>query len=237
VKGLCEHILEHAYMEKHGTFAVSFETRRGLNDAMIPCFMGNMVWSLCAMGYAGRPEVRSSFWFLVKNQRFDDGDWRTPNAYPYRGRRDRCWGAHTCYWGVTQLLKAMTVVPDDYWTDEALEAKRRAVEFVLLHRLIWSSHNPDRPISTGASNPTRLKAPLTSDDAVEIASSLLSLGIRHEAIDKTVEYIIAKADVNGRWQADRTPGPIDAPFARKGRESKWVTYRVMRMLKLAGRLR
>ncbi|HEX9915758.1 MAG TPA: hypothetical protein VGB32_12645 [Candidatus Bathyarchaeia archaeon] len=236
VAGLCQHILRHAYSEKHGTFAVSFRTKNGYNDALMPCFMGNIVWSLCSMGYAKRPEVRNSFRFLVEHQRFDDGNWKTPNTYPYRGRRDRCWGAHTCYWGVTQLLKAMTVVPDDYWTIEALDAKRRAVEFVLLHRLIWSSHAPDRPINTKATDPTRLTAPLTSDDAVEIASNLLSLGVRHEAIDSTIEYVKEKANLNGRWQADKTPSPIDAPFARKGQENKWVTYRVMKMLKLAGML-
>jgi len=114
VRSLCEHILENAYSEKHGTFAISFRTRKGLNDAMMPCFMGNMVWSLCSMGYTERPEVKRSFRFLVKYQRFDDGDWKTPNTYPYRGRRDRCWGAHTCYWGITKLLKAMTAIPDNY---------------------------------------------------------------------------------------------------------------------------
>ncbi len=233
IRNLCEHILENAYSEKLGTFAVSFRAKTGHSDALMPCFMGNMVWSLCSMGYAERPEVRNSFRFLVRHQRFDDGDWKTPNTYPYRGRRDRCWGAHTCYWGVTKLLKAMTAVPDDYWTDEALEAKKRAVEFVLLHRLIWSSHAPDRLISAKATNPTRLMAPLTYDDAAEIASNLLSLGVRHKAIDSTIEYVKEKSNVNGRWQADKTPGPIDAPFARKGRESKWVTYRVMKMLKLA----
>jgi len=76
-------------------------------------------------------------------------------------------------------------------------------------------------------------APFTSNDAVEIASSLLLLGVRHEAIDSTIDYIKGKANVNGRWQADKTPSPIDAPFARKGRESKWVTYRVLRLLKLS----
>jgi hypothetical protein len=237
VAGLCEHILRHAYSERHGTFAVSFRTKTWCKDALMPCFMGNMVWSLCAMGYGDRPEVRNGFRFLVEHQRFDDGDWKTPKSYPYREKQDRCWGAHTCYWGVTRLLKAMTAVPDSYWTVEALDAKRKAIDFVLLHRLIWSSHTPDRPVSTKTTNPARLTAPLTYyDDAVEIASNLLALGVRHEAIDSTVEYVKEKADMNGRWAADNTPGPLDAPFARKGKESKWVTYRVLRMLKLADML-
>lgn len=234
---LCQHIMKHAYSEKHKTFAVSFRAKSGYNDALMPCFMGNMVWSLCAMGYGERPEVRNSFRFLVDHQRFDDGDWKTPNTYPYSGRRDRCWGAHTCYWGVTKLLKAMTYVPYSYWTTEALDAKRKAIDFILLHRLIWSSHALDRSVTTNATNPTRLTAPLTYyDDAVEIISNLLTLGVKHEAIDSTIEYVIDYADMNGRWAADNTPEPLDAPFAKKRRESKWITYRVLRMLKLADML-
>jgi len=237
VSGLCEHILRNAYSERHGTFAVTFRGKTGYSDALMPCFMGNMVWSLCSMGYGDRAEVHNSFRFLAKYQRFDDGDWKTPNTYPYMGRRDRCWGAHTCYWGVTRLLKTMTAVPGSYWTVEALEAKAKAIDFVLLHRLIWSSHSPERPVTTTATNPTRLTAPLTYfDDAVEIASNLMTLGVRNEAIDSTIEYVKEKADKNGRWQAENTPGPLDASFAKKGQESKWVTYRVLRMLKLAGML-
>jgi len=68
---------------------------------------------------------------------------------------------------------------------------------------------------------------------VEITSNLLTLGVRHKAINSTIDYIKAKATVDGKWVAENTPGPLDASFARKGCESKWVTYRVLRMLKLA----
>ena len=61
---------------------------------MMPCFMGNMIWALSRLGLGSRPEVRSALNWLVMYQRFDDGDWRPPTEFPYRGTRERCWGRH-----------------------------------------------------------------------------------------------------------------------------------------------
>jgi hypothetical protein len=196
-----------------------------------------MVHAMTVLGFGDSPQVLSSLDFLVRYQRFDDGGWRTPDEFPYRGRRDHCWGRHTCYWGVTKFLRALSVVDERYKTAEVRSAERRAVDFVLLHRLIWSSHDPSKPVTTNNTNPTRLTAPLTYyDDAVEVATILLALGVRSTEIDETVEYVLSKRKPGGRWAADNTPGPLDSPFALKGEESRWVTYRVLRMLRLAGRL-
>jgi hypothetical protein len=194
-----------------------------------------MIHTTCRLGFSDRDEVKESFKNLIKWQRYDDGDHKAPNSFPYRGKKERCWGAHTCYWGVTKLLRAMTVVPQGYWNNEAEEAKKRAVDFVLLHRLIWSSHNPDRLITQKNTRPDRLTAPLTYyDDIIEIISNLLSLGVKHHSVDEAIEFVLSKKNENGRWIADNTPGPLDAPFAKKGHESKWITFRILKMLKLAG---
>jgi len=238
VRALAENLLAHAYSTRYGTFDIPVEREKGpFGDFLIPCFMGNMVWSLCSLGYGGRNEVRSAFEWIVRYQRFDDGNHRTPSEFPYRGRRDRCWGAHTCYWGVTKLLRAMTVVPETYWNDEAKVARNKAIDFVLIHRLIWSSHTPTKPIAIKNTMPQRLTAPITYyDDAVEIASSMLALGVRDPAVEETVDFVLSKRNDDGRWSADNTIGQLDSPFAYKGRESKFVTLRSLRMLKLAGRI-
>ena len=71
----------------------------------------------------------------------------------------------------------MTVVPESYWTKNAYEDKKKGVEFVLLHRLMWSSRNPTRPMITGRNDPRILTAPLSyHDDIIEIASTLLRSG-------------------------------------------------------------
>ena len=236
VWALGEHILANAFDPSHGTFNIHLDAGGRGDYALIPCFIGNMVWALCKLGFEIRPEVRSAFDWLVKYQRFDDGDWRPPTVFPYKGSRERCWGAHTCYWGVTSMLRAMTAIPSGFWTPEAEEAKKRAIDFTLAHRLIWSSHDPAKPIATKNTRPQRLTAPLSYyHDAVEITTTMLSLGVRSEAIDDAIEFILAKRNENGRWVLENSPGPLDSSWGAKDSENKWITFRVLRMLKLASK--
>ncbi len=236
VRALGEHILANAYDPSHGTFNIRLDAAGWGDYSLIPCFMGNMVYALCRLGFEGRPEVRSAFDWLVRYQRFDDGDWRPPTAFPYKGSRERCWGRHTCYWGVTSLLRAITVVPGGFWTPEAENAKKSAIDFALAHRLIWSSHDPAKPIATKNTRPQRLTAPLSYyQDAVEITTTMLSLGVRGEAIDDAIEFVLAKRNEKGRWVLENSPGPLDSSWGAKEHENKWITFRVLRMLKMAGR--
>ena len=132
----------------------------------------------------------------------------------------------------------MTVAPSGFWSLEAEEAKRRGIDFVLAHRLLWSSHEPMRPIATKNTRPQRLTAPLTYyHDAIEIATTMLKLGVGGGKVNDTVEFVLSKRNEAWRWMLDNAPGNVDTPFGSKGRESKWITFRVFRMLKLRGRLK
>jgi hypothetical protein len=237
IRALGEYILENSFSEELGAFGWWAESKTGPRLERLPCFIGNMVHALCAFGFGGDHRVRSSFEFLVRHQRFDDGGYKPQKEWPHFGRQDRCWGGHTCYWGVTKLLRAMTVIPESNWTEEAQEAKQRGVEFILLHRLLWSSRNLSRPMIKGRNDPRTLKAPLTyQDDAIEIVTTLLRLGVEDPAIDETIEYILSKRNERGRWLLEATPSNMYTTWGVQGKESKWVTFRAMRMLALAGRL-
>jgi hypothetical protein len=237
IRALGEYILENSFSEELGAFGWMAERKTGPRPWRIPCFIGNMVHALCSFGFGDDPRVRSSFEFLAKHQRFDDGGYKPQKEWPHFGRTDRCWGSHTCYWGVTKFLRAMTVVPESYWTEEALEAKRKGVEFVLLHRLMWSSRRPSRPMIKGRNDPRTLRAPLSyQDDVIEITSTLLRLGVEDSAIDETIDYVLNKRNERGRWILEATPNNMYTTWGKPGEENKWVTFRAMRMLALAGRL-
>jgi hypothetical protein len=237
VKALGGHTLANAYDTDHETFNIHLDAGGRSDYALIPCFMGNMVWALTRLGFGDRHEVRSTFDWLVKYQRFDDGGWSPSTIFPYKGSRERCWGRHTCYWGVTSLLRAMTVVPHGFWTSEAEEAKKKAIDFALAHRLIWSSHDPAKPIATKNTRPQRLTAPLSYyHDAIEITTTMLSLGVRGEAIDDVIKFVISKRNEKGRWFLENSPGSLDSSWGAKEHENKWITFRALRMLKLTGRL-
>ena len=237
IRALGEYILENSFSEELGAFGWMAERKTGSRPERIPCFIGNMVHALCAFGFGDDRRVRSSFEFLARHQRFDDGGYKPQKDWPHFGRQDRCWGGHTCYWGVTKLLRAMTVVPESYWADEATEAKMKGIEFVLLHRLMWSSRNPSRPMISGRNDPRTLRAPLSyQDDVIEIATALLRLGVEDPAIDENIDYVLSKRNEGGRWILEATPNNMYTTWGKLGEESKWVTFRAMRMLALAGRL-
>jgi len=237
VRALGEFILENSYSEELGAFGWRAELKTGYRLERLPCFIGNMVHALCALGFGGDPRVKSSFDFLATHQRFDDGGYKPEKEWAHFGRTDMCWGGHTCYWGVTKFLRAMTVVPKSYWTEETLEARRKGVEFILLHRLIRSSRNPSKPLISGRNDPRALRAPLSyQDDAIEIASTLLRLGVENPAVDETIDFVLSKRNERGRWILEATPNNMYTTWGKPGEENKWVTFRAMQMLALAGRL-
>jgi hypothetical protein len=237
IQALGEYILENSFSERLGAFGWTEEKKTGSRLERIPCFIGNMVHALCALGFGDDSRVRRSFDFLARHQRFDDGGYKPEKAWPHFGRTDRCWGGHTCYWGVTKFLRAMTVVPDSYWTKEAIEAREKGVGFVLLHRLMWSSRRPSRPLMKGRNDPRVLRAPLSyQDDIIEIASMLLRLGVEDTAIDEVIDYVLSKRNERSRWHLEVTPNNMYTTWGSVGDENKWVTFRALRMLSLAGRL-
>jgi hypothetical protein len=222
IRALGEYILENSFSDGLGAFGWREDLKTGSRLERIPCFIGNMVHALCTFGFGDDPRVRSSFEFLTRHQRFDDGGYKPQKEWPHFGRQDRCWGGHTCYWGVTKLLRAMTVVPESYWTEEAQEVKRKGVEFVLLHRLMWSSRNPSRPMITGRNDPRILKAPLDyQDDVISIATTMLRLGVDDPAIDETIDFVLSKRNERDRWLLEATPSNMYTTWGNPGEESKW----------------
>jgi hypothetical protein len=57
------------------------------------------------------------------------------------------------------------------------------------------------------------------------------------SVDAAVEFVLSKRNERGRWVLEGTPGPLNARFGTRGKESKWMTFRALRMLTLTGRLK
>jgi len=190
-----------------------------------------MVWALSKLGYYSDYRVQDSIKWLLKYQRFDDGDFTTPDEWPYRGRVDRCFGKHTCYIGCTQSLKAMTVIPKKDRTPEIEKFIQKAIKFILLHKIYKKSHGKERPIRKEYGE---LVFPsYYFDDILQIIDSLLVFGVKDKAIDDTIQFILDKRQPSGKWLLERTirPSAMHAKLEEMGLESKWITYRVLDVLK------
>ena len=204
-----------------------------------PCFIGNMLWVLCQFGLGQHRRVRNTFRFLVKYQLYNRGRIKTPSEFPYRGPRDRCWGGHSCYWGVTKVLRAMTGIPTSYWSSAAKVSRDEAIQFVLAHHLIRKCRDPTRWVipTEKYRSPIRFLVPRTySSDAIEIATSLLKLGVDDPRIGETIDYILSRQTTPYRWQAEPHPGRFYGTWITTPQENKWITFRIMYLLKLAKRI-
>jgi hypothetical protein len=234
VKNLCEFVLDHNNNTCKGVMGIHIQWRAGIDFYTLPCFMANMVWSLSTLGYGRDPRVRATLKWLMKYQRFDDGDYRTPDVWPYRGRSDRCFGRHTCMSGVTRVLDMMTVVKESERTPEMNAFIGRGVDFVLKHRLYRRNHSHWQPIRPEFEMFT---FPLIHyDDVISIVDTLQRLGVKDKAVDEGLEFILSKRGPDGRWNLDYTMSrsAAYANFGQRGKTSKWITLRALKVLKRAG---
>lgn len=232
IKALAEYVLKYVYEEGRGFF-----------DDFLACVNGDMVWALCKSGFGQRPEVRKAFELHVRYQKYEDGDWVPPKEWPYEGKQGRCLGPCTCYVGLTKLLRAMTVVPKSYWTKKAIEARRNTIDFFLGHGVIrrkWKQAFSKSLPSYRKHRTTPLlefTAPIGAlSDPIEVTTNLLLLGVGASELDEAINFVLSKRNMKGRWVMERTLSPMYSSWGKKGQENKWITFRVMRMLKLAGRL-
>jgi hypothetical protein len=234
VKKLCEHVLANNYHPDRKVIGINLVRKEGLDFAPLPCFTSNMIWSLSKLGFHDDYRVQDSIQWLLRYQRFDDGGFRAPDEWPYRGKRDRCFGRHTCFSGVTRGLKAMATVPEARRTGEINAFIGKAVDFIIMHRLYRRNHGdwePIRPEYKMFSFPT-----LHYDDVIEIIDTLQGLGVRHGAIDEGLQYIAGRQKPGGRWKLGYTLSRTStyASFGTRGEESKWITLRALKVLKRHG---
>lgn len=84
----CEFILDLSQDRESGGFAYRSSNGGGGNhDGIIPCLIGNMVWSLIRFGYLSDPRLQRGIDWITKYQRFDDAVPEVPEGWPYT-RRD-----------------------------------------------------------------------------------------------------------------------------------------------------
>lgn len=233
IKRYCEYLISHSQEPESGGFSTKSgeRTGTGLRSSVIPCLTGNMVWSLIRFGYLNDPRVQKAVNWLVKYQRYDDGEGE-PSGWPYDSN-EMCWGKHTCHMGAGKALKAFSDIPPDKRTPKVNASIDRGVEYLLKHHIFKKSHDLSKVSKPGW---TKFSFPLMyQTDALEILHILTRLGVRDSRMNEALDLVESRRNRRGRW--DNT-APLEDKFLMelepKG-ESKWVTLRALEVLKAHGR--
>ncbi len=222
IRKTCEYVLKTGYNDT-GLFTIQGD------DILAPCFHGNMTYSLLKLGYINDSRLEKALQILFDYQRFDDGDFKTPKEWPYKGSRDRCSGNHSCYAGCSKGLKALTAYPKEKWNKKVKDYIKRGSEYFLIHHVYRSSHNPKNLLRKGIDEITFPN--FIYSDFLEILDILLELGVKDSRMGEAVELLKSKQLENGRWKLDRDVSNMFIRIEKKGKESKWATYRALNALK------
>jgi hypothetical protein len=230
VGAACEAILRDAQDPDSGGFSTARSKKAGggLHSMVIPCLTGNLTFSLVRLGMQDDPRVRDAVDWITTYQRFDDAEGDAPTGWPYEPL-EICWGRHTCHMGAVKALKALAEVPPERRTPAVQSTIAAGAEYLLRHHVHKRSHDLAKLSKPGW---RRFGFPLMyQTDVLEILGILTGLGVRDERMDEALALVAAKPDAQGRWKLEDTfNGRFVVDIEAKGRPSRWITLRALRVL-------
>ena len=234
----CEYVLDHS-RSPYGGFTVD-----GRNTGLIHCLQGNLCAALLDMGMAGDPRLTEALDWLARSVTGDGiapaGEKDASVHYYLSGNCGpgfRCSAndKQPCAWGAVKAALALAKVPADSVTLAIERARDAAAEFLL-------SRDPavaDYPMGY-SEKPSRswfqFGYPIAYvTDVLQNLEALALLGYaRDSRLEPALRLVLGKQDALGRWKMEYTyNGKTWADIEEKGKPSKWVTLRALRVLKAA----
>jgi hypothetical protein len=222
----CEYLLSHG-IAANGAFSAY---RKPVPSGSIHCLNGNLLYALLRLGYAHDPRVQAAL------------DWQaraiTGEGIQYlkSGTAGPCFACSVnqgqpCAWGANKAMKALIAVPPDQRALIVQRAIEVGAEFLL-------SRDPavaDYPYTKRVSSTWfKFGFPLSYwSDVLETTAVLVELGYGDDPrLANALQLVLSKQDAQGRWKLENTlNGKMWADIEEKGKPSKWVTLRALRVLK------
>ncbi len=235
VKVGCDYLLAQGVGE-HGGFSMN-----GRRTGAVHCLQGNLASSLLDMGYENDPRVQAAIEWMARSVTgegfLESKD--TGNDYYMRSGicgPGFCCSANNfapCAWGAVKVGLALSKVPVGQRSPNVNRAINACVEFL----------TSVDPASVEYPHPWAPK-PSTSwfkfgfpvfyiTDLLQVLEALTALGLKGDKrLKNAVDLVLAKRDKDQRWPMEYTYiGKTWVALEEKGKPSKWVTLRVLRMLK------
>ena len=161
----------------------------------------------------------------ILSAQFDDGGWNCHmRNYPD--------GRHSSFHTTLNVLENLRIAAATGAVSVRLyeEAEARAAEFMLAHRL-FRSDKTGRVISDRF---TDLTYPWHWHYTVLRGLDYLrpTTAIHDERLDDAIQMLLDQRKPNGRWPLQkRIPGTLLVEMEKPGRESRWNTFRALRILR------
>jgi hypothetical protein len=238
VQAGCEYILSHS-AASHGGFSANRTP-----SAFIHCLGGNLGAALIDLGWLGDERIERA---LEWQARTITGDGvagletgGTTERYYKSGTSGPLFacGANaglSCAWGGVKAMLALTRVPPHLRTPTVQAAIEQWAEFLL-------SRDPavaDYPFGYGkrpSSSWFRFGLPIGYvADVLQNLEALAAAGCAQDPrLEPALELVLSKQDAQSKWKMEYTyNGKTWVDIEEKGKPSKWVTLRALKVLKAA----
>jgi hypothetical protein len=232
----CSYLLEHA-LAAGGQFSTS-----GAPSGTADCLQGNMCWALTVLDYDD-PRLDLAYEWMARSV---TGDGLAPaheRDAPLRYYASKCGALFCCgsnnklpcAWGATKVMLAFSVLPAERRTPLIESAIQQGMDFLFSvdpAESTYPSGFSDKP----SGNWWKFGFPVFYiTDILQIVEALVGLGYAHDPrLSNALTLIREKQDEQGRWPLEYSYiGKTWVNFGPKKEPNKWVTLRVLRVLKAA----
>jgi hypothetical protein len=223
-----ETIFDNIYTE-NGAFS-----HNGSASGALHCIWGNMIDAMITLGYAGDERLERSIDALARSVTGSGYERYYGSGLQAPGFVCNYNGGLACAWGAIRVLMALNYVPAAERTPIVESAVDACVDFLLGYDVALADYPHVKYIS---SNWFKFGYPMGYiTDVLLNLEALAGAGIVDDPrLDGAIELVLSKQDKQGRWKMEYSyNGKMWVDIETKGKPSKWVTLRALRVLKQLG---
>jgi len=238
VRSGCEYVLSHS-IASNGGFSVN-----GTPSFFIHCMAGNLGAALIDLGWSGDKRLQVALdWqarYITGDGIADPQNKDSPERYYKSGTTGPLFacaanGGLPCAWGAVKAMLALGKVPLSQRNQRIQSAVQHGIGFLL-------SRDPavaDYPFGPGSGiNSSWFKFGYPLGYVTDVLQNLEALSVLGKAqnpkLTNALKLVLSKQNDEGRWLMKYSyNGKMWIDIEKKGKPSKWVTLRALRVLKAA----
>jgi hypothetical protein len=237
VQAACEYLLSHT-MASNSVFS-----HNGAPSGFYHCLSGNLIAALIDLGKINDDRVRAAIereaQFITGEGIADSADSKATPRYYRSGTSGPTYAcAHNlhlpCAWGAVKALLALGRVPITMRSEKVKRAIDQSVTFLLGHDPALADY-PSVYGNTPSADWFKLGYPLGyRSDVLQNIEALAAVGYIHDPrLSGALAMIESKQNDQRRWNQECRYRNMWAQVEPVAQPSKWVTLRVLRILKAA----